>query len=290
MSDATLTPTAATPAHDDDALFASVMAGEPETPVEDTAAATETATEGNPPAAAATDAAKPETTPTATPAAPSTPSDGMVPVAVLTEMRAGFQAQIDALTKRLEAPKTAEPVQLPEPEAIEYPDPVIDPKGFREAVERDARATVHRDMVQYSLMNATEQYGVDKINAASEAFMAKVNAGTMDPQTYSSVVNSSDRFGRIVKWHEAEEKRSTALAGFDGDVNKLRESIKAELMADPTFLTSVSAGAKTVTPQTLPSVNSAGAGNVAGSVNGEAVLTDNDDALFGEALAPRRPN
>ena len=143
-----------------------------------------------------------------------------------------------------------------------------------------------KTLMHMGRMVASAVHGIDKVDAAEQAFLDARARETLDPADYERVVQSPNRYDAVVQWHQ----RHNVLASVGNDPNAWFEKQLEARMADPQFqakmMEKVRSGAATRPSETrLPpslSGSTAAVGNSSGP--GDA----SDSSIFAYATAPRK--
>lgn len=118
------------------------------------------------------------------------------------------------------AEPTAQPVKQ-----VEEPDPLLDPKGYREFIRNETRQEILNERREESLQRAHSTYKKD-FEEAYTAAQQKV-----DPALKVRMQNSRDPGETLMQWHR-EQKTNQEVGG---DLAAYKQRLREEALADPEF-------------------------------------------------------
>lgn len=167
-------------------------------------------------------------------AVPPPPDDANVPSWRLREER----EQREALTRQLQDRDAAlrdmqrrmeqfERQQAPNAQN-EIPDPLIDPKGYRSAIEGQFASKLQTIQLENNLQLTRLQHG-EVFDSAYQAFM---QAAQGDPGFARLIVNSPNPGSSMVNWY----RRAVTLSRVGDDPDKFIEAEISRRLSDPAFL------------------------------------------------------
>ena len=141
--------------------------------------------------------------------------------------------------------------QYERPQApAELPDPLIDPQGYRQALEGKFTSDLRTVQLENNLQLNRLQHG-EVFDHAYQAFM---QAAQGDPGFARLIVNSPNPGSAMVNWY----RRAVTLAKVGDDPDKYVEQEIARRLADPQFLSrAVEAARSYASGQPLPAGNGA---------------------------------
>jgi len=125
--------------------------------------------------------------------------------------------------QRQQAPR-AEPT--PEVKVPEEPDPLLDPKGYKDFVLNQTREIILSERREASLQNAHKVYKEE----FTEAYAAAQKA--VDPALRALMQQSRDPGETLIQWHREQKTR----AEVGNDLTAFREREQERLLSDPAFL------------------------------------------------------
>lgn len=189
--------------------------------------------------------------------------------------KANWQAERQELRRRLAALE-----KPPAAQAEEEPDPLLDPKGYREFMEKrlDDRLLNERREMSLQLAHRTYKGEFEEAYAAAQK--------GVDPALKAKMQNSRDPGETLIQWHR--EQKTMQEVG--GDLNAFRQKEAERLLADPEFLAKALERARgAASPQTNgrpnvslpPSLSSTSRANAAVRSGGDDV---SDDELFRQTV------
>lgn len=159
--------------------------------------------------------------------------------AALETERSQWQREQQELRQKL-AEKEA-PTQ--QSTAVDEPDPLIDPKAYREHIQKQVREEMLNDRRETSLQSAHRTYGKEFEEAYATAQQK------IDPSLKSLMQNSRDPGETLIKWHREQK----LLQEVGTDPNSWREKEAERLLNDPAFLEKAIAKAASAAQQQQPS-------------------------------------
>lgn len=144
-----------------------------------------------------------------------------------TEEVASFRNTVEAQSRQIAELMQRIPVpQQPKPEPTDF---FADPdKALNERLQNhlgQAFGPVQEQLQAQAHMLAGIKFGDDKVAEAEKAFLAAVQARTLDPADYHRVRNSPNRYAEAVKWHQ----RQQAQAEIGEDPAAYKARIEAEI-------------------------------------------------------------
>jgi len=150
----------------------------------------------------------------------------------------------DALRRQLEEARNNRPAEQPRPQVaqpakVEKPDPLLDPDGYEQYLERRFEERLLNDRRETSLQNASRTYK----DEFQEAYTAAQKA--IDPALRARMQESSDPGETLIQWHR--ENKTRAEVG--NDLNAYKQRLRDEALKDPDFLAKAIEAAR-ATPQT----------------------------------------
>jgi len=122
--------------------------------------------------------------------------------------------------------KLADKERPAQPTAADEPDPLIDPKAYREHIQKQVREDLLNERRETSLQSAHGKYGKEFEEAYATA-QQKV-----DPALKSLMQSSRDPGETLIKWHREQK----LLQEVGSDPNAWREKEAERLLNDPAFL------------------------------------------------------
>lgn len=195
------------------------------------------------PAAAPTPEPAPAPAASGDPAAPPAASvdDKLVPLSALDAERKGrkdwkekalrIEGENALLKHQLEqAMKGA--AQQPQPEARrdDFPDPILDPEGYRSAVRAEAVQLARAERLNEDEESAVEKHGKDAVEAAFAELQK-------DPAEFQRISQGRKPWTALMKWAEGRKVRDEIgddPAAFRARIEKeIREKIAAEAAGTP---------------------------------------------------------
>jgi hypothetical protein len=187
----------------------------------------------------------------------------------IAQERQDFQRRIQALEKTATAPA---------PQA-EEPDPLLDPKAYREFIREETRKEILNDRREASLANAHKTYNTE----FEEAYAAAQKQ--VDPVLKMKMQNSRDPGETLIEWHREQKTR----AEVGNDLNAFRQREQERLLSDPAFLAKAIEKARGVAqPSTQPGARPAPAISLPPSLtratNASATTSADDDDVSDEGL------
>lgn len=151
----------------------------------------------------------------------------MVPSWRVREINEEKRALSDRLTA-LEAERSKWQ-QPPAPQPVvkaEEPDPLLDPKAYREFIREETRQEILSDRREASLQNAHKTYKAEFEEAYASA------QKQVDPVLKMKMQNSRDPGETLIEWHREQKTR----AEVGNDLNAFRQREQERLLSDPAFL------------------------------------------------------
>jgi hypothetical protein len=140
----------------------------------------------------------------------------------LADKVAALEAERLQWQRQQQAPR-AEPV----PEAkVEEPDPLLDPKGYKDFVLNQTREIILSERREASLQTAHKVYKEE----FTEAYAAAQKA--VDPALRALMQQSRDPGETLIQWHREQKTR----AEVGNDLTAFRQREQERLLSDPTFL------------------------------------------------------
>lgn len=171
---------------------------------------------------------------TAAPPAAADP-DKMVPFSALDAERKGrkdwkekalrTEGEVALLKQQLEQLRKA-PVATPTPQAqeAEFPDPILDPQGYRDAVIGMARQTAQNERLTTQEEAVKEKHGHDAVESAWSRFTA---AAQNSPALRAEIGGARNPWAKLMEW----DKKQAAQAEIGDDPVAYREKLEKELRA-----------------------------------------------------------
>jgi hypothetical protein len=170
-----------------------------------------------------------------------------------------------------------EPQQQPEPEQDPLDAFLTDPRAATQKLVQPLLQGAQQQLMAMAHQVAELRHTPEVVTEAEQAFLAAMNAGTLDQADYQRVANAPNRWDAAVQWH----KRHSMLSAIGDDPaayeRQLREKILAELQGSANQ-PAQAAGAQPA--PNLPSLNRA-IGNAGAPQSGS--ITDDD--IFNSAPA-----
>jgi hypothetical protein len=186
---------------------------------------------------------------------------------------ANERADKAALRQRLEALERPAP-KVDQPKA-EEPDPLLDPKAYREFIREETRLEILNDRREASLANAHKTYKAEFEEAYATA------QKQVDPALKARMQASRDPGETLIEWHR--EQKAKAEVGTDLAAYKQR--LRDEALKDPEFRKSAMEAWKA---EAQPQVNGRPRVELPPSLNGasrsNALLRPGNDDLSDEQL------
>ena len=174
-------------------------------------------------------------------------------------------------------------LEKPTPAKVEEePDPLLDPKGYRDFIREETRKEILNERRESSLQQAHRTYKGE----FEEAYAAAQKQ--VDPVLRTMMQNSRDPGETLIQWHR--ERKTKAEVG--NDPNAWLEKKLEERLNDPAFLAKAMERARGVaSPQTngKPNVQLPPSLNNASRANASLVSSDDnddsDEAVFKYAMS-----
>jgi hypothetical protein len=135
------------------------------------------------------------------------------------EQLATERSQREELQRRLAA------LEKPASKVEEEPDPLLDPKGYREHMEKRFEERLLNDRRENSLAFAHKTYGKD----FEEAYAAAQKH--IDPALKARMQQSRDPGETLIQWHREEK----AKAEVGTDLTAYKQRLRDEALKDPEF-------------------------------------------------------
>lgn len=136
---------------------------------------------------------------------------------------ANERAEKAALKQRLEA--LERPTVKQEPEKAVKPDPLLDPEGYEQYLEKKFEERILNNQREASLAQAHRTYKTE----FEEAYAAAQKA--VDPALRARMQQSRDPGETLIEWHR--ELKTKAEIG--GDLKAYKERLRKEALEDPEF-------------------------------------------------------
>lgn len=170
------------------------------------------------------------------PAAPpaAADQDKMVPLSALDAERKGrkdwkekylrMEGETALLKHQLEEARRASqpaPAQRQVQEA-EFPDPIIDPQGYRDAVVGLARQSAMNERLTSQEESVKEKHGTDAVEAAWTRFSAAAQAS---PALRAEIGGARNPWAKLMEW----DKKQAAQAEIGDDPAAFREKLEKEI-------------------------------------------------------------
>jgi hypothetical protein len=116
-------------------------------------------------------------------------------------------------------------LETPQQEKAEYPDPLLDPRGYRESLERSFEVRLTNERREMSLQMARRTYK-DEFDEAYTTAQKHV-----DPALRARMQQSSDPGETLIGWYRELKVR----AEVGNDPKAYREKVRSEFLKDPEF-------------------------------------------------------
>ncbi len=129
-------------------------------------------------------------------------------------------AAIEAERSKWQQPPAPQPAPAPQ---VEEPDPLLDPKGYREFIREETRKEILNDRREASLAQAHRTYKTE----FEEAYAAANKQ--VDPVLRTMMQNSRDPGETLIQWHREQKVR----AEVGNDPNAFFEKRFEAYLADP---------------------------------------------------------
>jgi hypothetical protein len=129
------------------------------------------------------------------------------------------------------APQTVQP-----PAKVEKPDPLLDPEGYEQYLERRFDERLLNDRRETSLQNAARAYKEE----FTEAYTAAQK--NIDPALRSMMQQSNDPGETLIQWYRGEKTRQEV----GNDLTAYKQRLRDEFLKDPEFLAKAQEAARTI--------------------------------------------
>jgi hypothetical protein len=185
----------------------------------------------------------------------------------LAEKVAALEAERLQWQRQQQAPRTEPAAEV----KVEEPDPLLDPKGYKDFVLNQTREIILNERREASLQNAHKVYKEE----FTEAYAAAQKA--VDPALRALMQQSRDPGETLIQWHR--EQKTKAEVG--NDLAAFRQREQERLLSDPAFLAKAiekarAAAQPAAQPGTRPAVSLPPSLTRATNASGEASADDND--------------
>jgi hypothetical protein len=140
----------------------------------------------------------------------------------LAEKVAALEAERLQWQRQQQAPRTEPAAEV----KVEEPDPLLDPKGYKDFVLNQTREIILNERREASLQNAHKVYKEE----FTEAYAAAQKA--VDPALRALMQQSRDPGETLIQWHR--EQKTKAEVG--NDLAAFRQREQERLLSDPAFL------------------------------------------------------
>jgi len=134
-------------------------------------------------------------------------------------------AAIEAERSKWQQPPAPQPAPAPAPQ-VEEPDPLLDPKGYKDFVLNQTREIVLNERREASLIQAHRTYKTE----FEEAYAAAQKQ--IDPGLKARMQSSRDPGETLIEWHREQKTR----AEVGNDLAAFRQREQERLLSDPAFL------------------------------------------------------
>lgn len=142
----------------------------------------------------------------------------------LDETNAAWERRMEQLLTRLAPPEKPQQAQQvdwldnPEQATRQVVDPVV--AKLEERLQLIARET------------AISRFTEEEVDQAEQAFFTAGRSGKMDPADVQKILNSPNRYAAAVQWHRRQQAQAEIGDDPAGYKTRLREELKAELLAE----------------------------------------------------------
>lgn len=144
----------------------------------------------------------------------------------LEQQNAQWEQRFSQIIGAMQQPRQAQPEAKPAPEIWD------DPNAYVRSQAMEMVSPLRQQMLAMARQVAEIQFQPDAVKAAEEAFNRAAAAGQIDPEIHRRINASPNPFAAAVQWHQ----HTTTMAEIGSDPAaykaKLRDELKAEIMAE----------------------------------------------------------